>query len=129
MIDQLQYKDIDQGYTFTYIKGYSWDYIGNTLKLFDKHKNGRCRYLIVQENTSNLQNIISWDSQLSIIAESIYGSYSLLWRIIKGKDTKCEYIRNKIQERHNTIKYLIENSHLDTIESKTYSIFFEYLKT
>ena len=32
-------------------------------------------------------------------------------------------------ERHNTIKYLIDNSHLDTIESKTYTKhLFEILK-
>ena len=32
-------------------------------------------------------------------------------------------------ERHNTIKYLIDNLHLDTIESKTYiKHLFEFLK-
>ena len=32
-------------------------------------------------------------------------------------------------ERHNTIKYLIENSHLDSVKSKAYrKHFFEFLK-
>ena len=70
------------------------------------------------------------ESQLSIIDESIYSSYSRLWKVNLDSDLKFGSVKNKIRERHNIIKYLIDNQNLDTFESKSYSkSLYNFLKT
>ena len=70
------------------------------------------------DNISVLKNAAFWESQLSIIVESIYNSYSRLWRVNLDADLKFESVKNKIRERHYIIKYLIDNQNFDTEESK-----------
>ena len=51
-----------------------------------------------------LKNSAFWEFQLSIIAESIYSSYSRLWKVNLDSDLKFGSVKNKIRERHNIIK-------------------------
>ena len=73
------------------------------------------------DNISVLKNAVFWESQLSVIVESIYNSYSRLWRANLDADLKFGSVKNKIRERHYIIKYLIDNQNFDTEESKSNS--------
>ena len=129
LVYELQNEVKNKGQNFNFIKDYSWDNIMKTMKLYDLHWVNNRSEKIKTEDLSKLKNIISWDSQFSIIAECFYGSYSSLWDTTSEMHWKSNLIRKKIMERHNTIKYLIDNLHLDTIESKTYiKHLFEFLK-
>ena len=68
-----------------------------------------------------LKNSAFWESQLSIIVESIYNSYSRLWRANLDADLKFGSVKNKISEIHYIIKYLIYNQNFDTEKSKSNS--------
>ena len=75
-----------------------------------------------------LKNSAFWESQFSIITESIYSSYLRLWIVNLDADLKFGSV--KISEKHNIIKYLIHNQNLDTVESKSYSkSLYNFLKT
>ena len=65
-----------------------------------------------------LKNSAFWESQFSIIAKSIYSSYSGLWKVNLDTNLKFESVKNKIKDSHNIIKYLINYQNLDSVESK-----------
>ena len=129
-IIQLVDKETEELNKLVYIQDYSWEDIRSTLKLYSKHKVNQSKDIIKTDNISVLKNTAFWESQLSIIAESIYSSYSRLWKVNLDSDLKFGSVKNKIRERHNIIKYLIDNQNLDTVESKSYSkSLYNFLKT
>ena len=60
----------------------------NTLKLYRNHKVNLMKEYYKTDNISVLKNAAFWESQLSIIVESIYNSYSRLWRVNLDADLK-----------------------------------------
>ena len=91
------------------------------MKLYSRYKVNQSKDIIKTANISALKISAFLESQLPIIAESIYSSYSRLWKVNLDSDLKLGSVKNKIRERYNIIKYLIYNKNLDTVESKSYS--------
>ena len=104
LVYELHNEVKNKGQNFNFIKDYSWDNIMKTMKLYDLHRVDNRSEKIKTEDLSKLKDIISWDSQFSIIAECFYGSYSSLWDTTSEMHGKSNLIRKNIMERHNTKK-------------------------
>ena len=59
----------------------------------------------------------------------MFGSYRKLWKIFARNEADIKYFKSKIKERHSNINFLIENTHLKSIDSKKFTKeAFQYLK-
>ena len=95
LVYELQNEIKNKGQNFNFIKDYSWDNIMKTMKLYDLHRVDNRSEKIKTEDLSKLKDIISWDSQFSIIAECFYGCYSSLWDTASEMHGKSNLIRKK----------------------------------
>ena len=106
--------------SYEYIKEYSWENINCTLKLFDLFDNSNGSNDFMHSDPIDFKELKSIKSCVRFLAENIYSSYSHYWKIKAADKTDNKYIRSKIQERHNTILYLIRNCHLNYDKWKSY---------
>ena len=97
LVYELQNEVKNKGQNFNFIKDYSWDNIMKTMKLYDLHWVDNRSEKIKTEDLSKLKDIISWDSQFSIIAECF------LWQLFKfmGYDFRNAWTVKSHKEKNN----------------------------
>ena len=103
VIDQSHNIKFDESEEHFLINNYSWESIENVLKSCDNNVDTGWADLISQCDLLKLKEATSKYSKIGILGESIYGSYSRVWRQVSNKLMSKVYLKNKRKTQHNKL--------------------------
>ena len=120
LIENNKRKNCNQRLNIQRIKGYSWNDINSIMNKYDsfwKKKDGD--ELITNDFISKEEINLELNKNIEIF-EYFYGSCCKWWKLNPESEVEATKFKNKIKDRHTTIKFLMDYPHLDLSNSKFY---------